>query len=75
MRREWQKGSFFRTIQRYEPVVEHLWQFLRQNILANRVFNGYDTIGNVCCDAWVALPAMPERVASFTSRDWAQANG
>ena len=56
-------------------MVEHLWQFLRQNILANRIFDGYDTIGNVCGDAWIALPAMPERVASITSRDWAQANG
>ena len=55
--------------------VENLWQFLRQSNLANRVFESYDAIVRVCCDAWKALLAMPERVASITSRDWAQVNG
>jgi hypothetical protein len=55
--------------------VENLWQFLRQNNLANRVFESYDAIVDVCCDAWNALLEMPERVASITSRDWAQING
>ena len=55
--------------------VENLWQFLRQNTLANRVFDSYEGIVNVCCDAWNTLLAMPERVASITSRDWAQVSG
>ena len=55
--------------------VENLWQFLRQNTLANRVFDSYDAIVDVCCDAWNTLLAMPERVASITSRDWAQVSG
>jgi len=52
--------------------VENVWQFLRQNHLANRVFDSYDAIVTVCCDAWNALLAIPERVASITSRQWAQ---
>lgn len=55
--------------------IENLWQFLRQNNLANRVFESYDAIVAVCCDAWNALLAMPERVASITSREWAQVSG
>ncbi len=52
--------------------IENIWQFLRQNHLANRVFESYDSIVAVCCAAWNALIATPERVASITSRDWAQ---
>lgn len=55
--------------------VENLWQFLRQNTLANRVFDSYEAIVDVCCDAWNTLLAIPERVASITSRDWAQVSG
>lgn len=52
--------------------VENIWQFLRQNRLANRVFESYEAIVEICCDAWNALVAVPERVASITSRSWAQ---
>lgn len=52
--------------------VENVWQFLRQNRLANRVFDNYDTIVDACCEAWNDLLAAPERVASITSRDWAK---
>ena len=55
--------------------VENVWQFLRQNRLANRVFDSYDAIVDVCCDAWNGLLAIPEHVASITSRDWAQVSG
>ncbi len=47
---------------------ENIRQYLRQN----RVFDGHDAIVDVCCDAWNALIAIPERVASITSRKWAQ---
>ena len=66
------------TLPPYSPElnpVENVRQFLRQNRLANRVFKSYDAIVHVCCDAWNALLAIPERVASITSRDWAQVNG
>ncbi len=52
--------------------VENVWQFLRQNHLANRVFDSYDAIVDACCDAWNALISIPERIASITSRSWAQ---
>lgn len=55
--------------------VENVWAFLRSNKLSNRVFDSYDAIVDVCCDAWNALLAIPERVASITSCDWAQVSG
>lgn len=66
------------TLPPYSPElnpVENIRQYLRQNRLANRVFNTCDAIVDVCCDAWNALLAVPERVASITSRDWAQVSG
>ena len=52
--------------------VEKLWQYLRQNNLANRVFDSYDDIVDVCCTTWNSLMAMPQRLASITLREWAQ---
>jgi transposase len=66
------------TLPPYSPElnpVENIWQFLRQNRLANRVFDSYDAIVHACCVAWNALLAIPERVASITSRNWAQVSG
>jgi transposase len=43
------------TLPAYSPElnpVENVWQFLRQNHLANRVFEDYDAILDACCDAW-----------------------
>lgn len=53
--------------------VENVWQFLRQNHLANRVFDTYDLIVEACCQAWNALTAAPETIRSIASREWAQA--
>ena len=52
--------------------VELIWQFLRQNQLSNRVFDGYDAIVDACCSAWNALIAAPQRIASIASRPWAR---
>jgi transposase len=51
--------------------VENVWQFLRQNFLSNRVFDTYDGIVDACCEAWNALVAMPDRIRTIASRDWA----
>jgi transposase len=51
--------------------VENIWQFLRQNFLSNRVYADYRTIVEACCNAWNALIAMPDRIRSIASRDWA----
>lgn len=53
--------------------VENIWQFLRQNFLANRVFATYDAIVDACCKAWNRLIAMPDRIRSITARDYAKA--
>ena len=50
--------------------VENVWQYLRQNFLSNRVFEDYEAIVDVCCKAWNALMALPERIRSITQRDW-----
>jgi hypothetical protein len=55
--------------------VENVWEYLRQNSLSLRVWDDYDAIVTTCCDAWNALMAMPERIASITRRDWAALNG
>ena len=49
--------------------VENVWQYLRQNQLSLRVWPDYDAIVETCCQAWNALMAMPERLASITRRD------
>ena len=51
--------------------VENVWQYLRQNQLSNRFFDGYDAIVDACCDAWNALTAEPGRIQSITTRPWA----
>jgi transposase len=53
--------------------VENIWQFLRQNYLANRVFDTYTAIVDACCDAWNALVASPDLIRSIASREWAKA--
>ena len=50
---------------------ENIWQFLRQNYLANRVFETYAALVDACCEAWNALIATPERITSIASREWA----
>ena len=50
--------------------VENVWQFLRQNYLANRVFENYNAIVEACCDAWNALVKAPEQIASIATREW-----
>lgn len=54
--------------------VENIWQFLRQNHLANRVFDDYTTIVDACCEAWNALIEEPQRIKSIATRPWASIN-
>ena len=50
--------------------VEQVWQWLRQNELANRSFRGYEEIVNSCCDAWNSFASSLERVKRMCMRDW-----
>lgn len=51
--------------------VENVWQFIRQNWLSNRIFDGYEDIVTHCCDAWNKLIDQPWRIMSIGLRDWA----
>lgn len=50
--------------------VEQIWQWLRQNELANRCFNGYEDIVNECCRAWNSFISDVNRIKEMCSRDW-----
>jgi transposase len=52
--------------------VENVWQFLRDNWLSNRVFEGYDDIVAHCCAAWNDLIDQPWRIRSIGRRQWAE---
>lgn len=60
-----------RSASRLKPV-ENVWRFLRQNFLGNRVFDTYDAIVDACCEAWNALVAVPDRIRTIASREWAR---
>jgi len=51
--------------------VENIWQYLRQNKLAIRLFQTYKDIVEACCEAWLDFIAEPGRIASITKRQWA----
>jgi len=50
--------------------VENVWQFLRRNKLAHRLYDTYESIMDACCDAWNFLIAEPERIKSIATRNW-----
>ncbi|OUR59747.1 DDE endonuclease, partial [Colwellia sp. 39_35_sub15_T18] len=50
--------------------IEQVWQWLRQNELSNRCFEGYDDIVNECSRAWNAFIYDASRVIKLCSRDW-----
>ncbi|CAK9252645.1 unnamed protein product [Sphagnum jensenii] len=49
---------------------ENVWEYLRPNYLAGKVFDTYDEIVDGCCMAWNALIATPGKIKSIASRDW-----
>jgi transposase len=63
------------TLPPYSPElnpVETVWDHLRQNKLANRIYETYEDIVEACCAAWNDFITMPDRVASITKRSWAK---
>ncbi|NNM57901.1 transposase, partial [Acidocella sp.] len=50
---------------------ENIWQYLRQNYLANRVFEDRNAIINACCRAWNSLIEQKDKIASIATRSWA----
>lgn len=51
--------------------IEQIWAYLRQHYFANRAFNGYADILNVCADVWQEFAATPGLISSLCSRKWA----
>jgi hypothetical protein len=51
--------------------VENIWQYLRQNKLAIRLFQTYEDIVEACCEAWLDFIVERGRIASITKRKWA----
>ncbi len=51
--------------------VENIWQYMRQNWLSNSVFETYDAIIDVGCEAWNKLLKQPETINSIGMRSWA----
>lgn len=50
---------------------ENIWQYMRQNLLSNLVFEDYDDILEVGCRAWNSLIDQPETITSIGMREWA----
>jgi transposase len=51
---------------------ENIWEYLRKNKLANRLYDTYEDIVDACCNAWNSLIEEPETIASITRRQWAK---
>ena len=52
--------------------IEQVWQWLRQNKLANQAFNGYEGIVQQVSEAWNAFREDTARVKSICTRNWAK---
>ncbi len=51
--------------------VENVWQYLRANWISNRVFDDYDAIVDVGCEAWNNFIDQPDKIKSIGYRQWA----
>ena len=51
--------------------VENIWQFMRDNWLANLIFDSYEEIEKHCCKAWNKLIELPATITSIGMRKWA----
>lgn len=50
--------------------IEQVWSWLRQHHLANRCFNGYESIVDAVCDAWNDFVSDSKRVIKMCTREW-----
>ncbi len=51
--------------------VENVWQYIRDNWLSNRVFDSYDDIVALSCEARNRLIDRPWKIMTIGLRDWA----
>lgn len=54
--------------------VENIWQYIRQNYLANRIFSSYKDIVDACCHAWNSLINSTGKIRKIATRKWATVN-
>lgn len=54
--------------------MEQVFQFLKANFLANRVFPTVEDVYTNLAEAWNRFASQPDRVASITARTWARAD-
>lgn len=50
--------------------IEQVWQWMRQNEIANRCFDGYEDIVDACSNAWNRFREDKNRVTKLCNRDW-----
>ncbi len=50
--------------------IEQVWQWMRQNELANRCFDGYEDIVSQCSKAWNNFRKERSLVMKMCNRDW-----
>ena len=54
--------------------MENVWEYLRGNKLAITVFDNYEEIVDVTCDAWMFFETDKARIATIATRSWATVN-
>lgn len=52
--------------------VEHVFRFLKANVLANRVFPTVEDVYANLAETWDKFASQPNRIASITTRTWAR---
>ncbi len=50
--------------------IEQVWDWMRQQSLANQAFKGYDDIVEQVCEAWNDFIKSSKRVTDMCSREW-----
>jgi len=50
---------------------EQVWQWLRDNELANRCYSNYQDILDACCDAWNNFCNVKNKIKNLCGRKWA----
>lgn len=54
--------------------MENVWEYPRANRLSAGVWDSYDEILDVCCEAWNWFANDPDRIRSIGTREWATVN-
>lgn len=78
----WHKSKELKSFDNLTPIflppyspelnpVEQVWQWLRDNFLANRCFDGYQDILDACTNAWLSFLKVCGRAKKLCSRSWA----